>query len=69
MGPSVHHRLRRHRIQAGLVGIRFATIHASSSPATELTVTLNDADVIGSAQAPNDDDMPPPPVRGFSRRR
>ena len=47
------------------IGIRFATIHASSSPATELTVTLNDADVIGSAQAPNDDDMPPPPVRGF----
>ena len=37
------------------IGIRFGTIHASSDPASELTVTLNDADVNRSAKKPNND--------------
>ena len=37
------------------IGIRFGTIHASSNPASELTVTLNNATVVGSAISPNDD--------------
>ena len=37
------------------IGIRFGTIHASSNPSSELTVTLNDATVVGSAKSPNDD--------------
>ena len=35
------------------IGIRFATIHASSDPASELTVTLNDADAVSIAKQPN----------------
>ena len=37
------------------IGIRFGTIHADSDPASELTVTLNDANEVGSAKIANDD--------------
>ena len=36
------------------IGIAFATIHASADPTSELTVTLNDADVVSSAKKAND---------------
>ena len=37
------------------IGIRFGTIHASSNPASELTVTLNDADETRAGKNPNND--------------
>ena len=37
------------------IGIRFATIHASSDPTSELTVTLNDADETRAGKQPNKD--------------
>ena len=37
------------------IGIRFATIDANADPGSELTVTLNDANVTGAGEKPNDD--------------